>query len=353
MRKRKYIIIALFLFASFAITQKAFAKYVMQDTLAIGIYLDKTPPIIDVMSDGMTESFQNFANDIVKKKQDVIIHTSDNVQIKQNLYQYHPSKPNFDGVERQEFENGKVFSEEGYYKIVAVDTSGNQTEIVILLDKSAPEILVQYFKKGQASLQKRTAGVQKNFSMENILNSTEGNNGEIQENSNEIAEEIKQSEENKKEVTEVEVIEENIQETEEEEETIREDAEETIEVDVIETIQETEVSEKIVEDTEEIMENNDMIEATQMIETESEEEIQVLKELEKTDDEIMLMAAGDMYVGNEAEFRNALAMQASVIRVRQSIDFSAPVYINYAVTIVNEGIRSLWTQNIIRKWFRR
>lgn len=337
MRKRKYIIIALFLFASFAITQKAFAKYVMQDTLAIGIYLDKTPPIIDVMSDGMTESFQNFANDIVKKKQDVIIHTSDNVQIKQNLYQYHPSKPNFDGVERQEFENGKVFSEEGYYKIVAVDTSGNQTEIVILLDKSAPEILVQYFKKGQASLQKRTAGVQKNFSMENILNSTEGNNGEIQENSNEIAEEIKQSEENKKEVTEVEVIEENIQETEEEE-TIREDAEETIEVDVIETIQETEVSEKIVEDTEEIMENNDMIEVTQMIETESEEEIQVLKELEKTDDEIMLMAAGDMYVGNEAEFRNALAMQASVIRVRQSIDFSAPVYINYAVTIVNEGI---------------
>lgn len=325
MKKRKNIIIALFLLVSFANVKEAFAKYVMQDTLAIGVYLDKTPPIIDVTSDGTTESFQNFANDIVKKKQDVIIHTSDNVQIKQNLYQYHPSRPNFDEVERQEFENGKVFSEEGYYKIMAIDTSGNQTEIVVLLDKSAPEILVQYFKKGQASLVKQTAGVQKKFGAENILNSTEEGNDEIQENINEVGEESTQ---------ETEQSEENIQETEENE-TIQEDTEETIEVDVTETIQEMEVTEEIIEDTEKIMENNDTIEETQMIEMETKEEIQVL---EKADDEIMLMVAGDMYVGNEAEFRNALEMQASVIRVRQSIDFTSPIYINYAVTIVNEGI---------------
>lgn len=336
MKKRKNVIIALFLLVSFANVKEVFAKYVMQDTLAIGIYLDKTPPIIDVMSDGTTESFQNFANDIVKKKQDVIIHTSDNVQIKQNLYQYHPSRPNFDEVERQEFENGKVFSEEGYYKIMAIDTSGNQTEIVVLLDKSAPEILVQYFKKGQASLVKQTVGVQKNFLAENILNSIEENNDEIQENVNEIVveniQEIEPSEENEQEIAEEEVAGGRIQEIGKQE-TIQEDTEKMTKVEVTEEkIQEAEASEEIAE---EIIENNEIIEENLVVET---EELQETEELEITEDEIMLTAIGDMYVGNEAEFRNALAMQASVIRVRQSIDFTSPIYINYAVTIVNEGI---------------
>ena len=336
MKKRKNVIIALFLLVSFANVKEVFAKYVMQDTLAIGIYLDKTPPIIDVMSDGTTKSFQNFANDIVKKKQDVIIHTSDNVQIKQNLYQYHPSRPNFDEVERQEFENGKVFSEEGYYKIMAIDTSGNQTEIVVLLDKSAPEILVQYFKKGQASLVKQTVGVQKNFLAENILNSIEENNDEIQENVNEIVveniQEIEPSEENEQEIAEEEVAGGRIQEIGKQE-TIQEDTEKMTKVEVTEEkIQEAEASEEIAE---EIIENNEIIEENLVVET---EELQETEELEITEDEIMLTAIGDMYVGNEAEFRNALAMQASVIRVRQSIDFTSPIYINYAVTIVNEGI---------------
>ncbi len=336
MKKRKNVIIALFLLVSFANVKEVFAKYVMQDTLAIRIYLDKTPPIIDVMSDGTTESFQNFANDIVKKKQDVIIHTSDNVQIKQNLYQYHPSRPNFDEVERQEFENGKVFSEEGYYKIMAIDTSGNQTEIVVLLDKYAPEILVQYFKKGQASLVKQTVGVQKNFWAENILNSIEENNDEIQENVNEIVveniQEIEPSEENEQEIAEEEVAGGRIQEIGKQE-TIQEDTEKMTKVEVTEEkIQEAEASEEIAE---EIIENNEIIEENLVVET---EELQETEELEITEDEIMLTAIGDMYVGNEAEFRNALEMQASVIRVRQSIDFTSPIYINYAVTIVNEGI---------------
>ena len=336
MKKRKNVIISLFLLVSFANVKEVFEKYVMQDTLAIGIYLDKTPPIIDVMSDGTTESFQNFANDIVKKKQDVIIHTSDNVQIKQNLYQYHPSRPNFDEVERQEFENGKVFSEEGYYKIMAIDTSGNQTEIVVLLDKSAPEILVQYFKKGQASLVKQTVGVQKNFLAENILNSIEENNDEIQENVNEIVveniQEIEPSEENEQEIAEEEVAGGRIQEIGKQE-TIQEDTEKMTKVEVTEEkIQEAEASEEIAE---EIIENNEIIEENLVVET---EELQETEELEITEDEIMLTAIGDMYVGNEAEFRNALEMQASVIRVRQSIDFTSPIYINYAVTIVNEGI---------------
>lgn len=336
MKKRKNVIIALFLLVSFANVKEVFAKYVMQDTLAIRIYLDKTPPIIDVMSDGTTESFQNFANDIVKKKQDVIIHTSDNVQIKQNLYQYHPSRPNFDEVERQEFENGKVFSEEGYYKIMAIDTSGNQTEIVVLLDKYAPEILVQYFKKGQASLVKQTVGVQKNFWAENILNSIEENNDEIQENVNEIVveniQEIDPSEENEQEIAEEEVAGGRIQEIGKQE-TIQEDTEKMTKVEVTEEkIQEAEASEEIAE---EIIENNEIIEENLVVET---EELQETEELEITEDEIMLTAIGDMYVGNEAEFRNALEMQASVIRVRQSIDFTSPIYINYAVTIVNEGI---------------
>ncbi len=285
---------ALVLLASLTIAKKSFAKYVMQDTLAIGIYLDKTPPIISVASDGRTESFQELSDDTIKKKADVTIHTSDNVQIKQNLYQYHLSDPNFAEAETQEFENGKVFSEEGFYKIITVDTSGNQTEIIILLDKSVPDVCVEYFKRGEASLLKQTVATTKSFTMQNVQNGIEENIAENEKNSNEIVNEI-------------------IQETEE----TLEDIEEVIQVPI---------------------QNEEVIETVEFAEMQEAEETQEIKKTEIIEDEIMLMSVEDMYVGNETEFRNALAMQTSVIHIRQSIDFSAPIYINYAVTIVNEGL---------------
>lgn len=52
---------------------------------------------------------------------------------------------------------------------------------------------------------------------------------------------------------------------------------------------------------------------------------------------IMLLSAGDVFVGNETEFRNALAIGADVIHVRQSINFNSPIYINYPVKVIDES----------------
>lgn len=312
--------------------QKCFAKYAIQDTLTIGFYLDKIPPIIEITSNDTTESFQNTPKDVIKKKDHITIHTSDNTQIKQNFYQYNPSNKNFDETEKQDFENGTTFTEEGYYKIIAVDTSGNQTEIILLIDKSAPDIWVQYFKKGQSTLVRQTAGIRKNLATENTLNITEENTEENKEGFNEVVNEnVEKSEENQ--VIEEKEENENIEKTEENDEDFEPE----------EIVLETENSEEILEEEiltnpEEMIQNNQKKEEPEIVEPEELEDVQEIQESEVVQDEIMLMPAGDMYVGNEAEFRNALAMQASVIHVRQSIDFSSPLYINYAVTIINEGI---------------
>lgn len=297
MRKRKYIVLTIFVLVNFAIAHKSFAKYAMQNTLTIGIYLDKISPTIDVTSEGKTESFQNLLNDIVRKKDDVTIDTSDNVQIEKNKYQYNPNSSNFDEIEFQEFENGKTFSEEGFYKIITVDTSENQTEVIILLDKSAPDIWIQYFKKGEESIVRKTAATIKNLTTENVLNVTKKNIDENKENFNKV-------------------VSESIQEAEESE--VIEEKQDIKDIEITKEIE-------TIEDTGEVIQNL----------VSNEESIE---EIEDKENESMFMVVSDMYVGNEAEFRNALAMQTSVIHIRQSIDFSNPIYINYAVTIINEGI---------------
>lgn len=307
MEKRRYVIIVLFLLISFAMMQKSFAKYVIQDALTIGIYVDKISPIINVTSDEKTESFQKSSDDTIKKKADITIHTSDNVQIKQNMYQFHPSEPNFGETKMQQFEDGKIFTEEGFYRIITVDTSGNQTEIIILIDKTTPNVWVQYFKKGEATLVRQTASIISNLATENVVNIAKENTVEnVQETEN---------------ITKHEVIEEK---------------EEIKELEIKQNdIEEMETPKEVSENIEETIENNEEIEQMEVFEL---QEIQQLQESEKEESEIMLMSAGDRYVGNEAEFRNALEVQASVIHVRQSIDFSAPIYINHKVTIINEGI---------------
>lgn len=84
----------------------------------------------------------------------------------------------------------------------------------------------------------------------------------------------------------------------------------------------------------ESLEDVKVIEEEEIIESEEDDELEII---ETEENEIMLMSAGDIYVGNEAEFRNALAMQADVIHVRQSIDFGSTVYINYPVKVIDES----------------
>ncbi len=146
------------------------------------VYIDKTPPTINVITNGEKESFTKTQTDIVKRTQDITINTNDNIKIKTSEYYYNPTNSNFDGIDSNVFEGDKKITNEGYYKIVAIDTSGNKTEIIILLDKSAPDIVVKYYKKGEETAKlnstevRKVAATKKNLSSEQILNSIDEEN---------------------------------------------------------------------------------------------------------------------------------------------------------------------------------
>jgi len=147
------------------------------------VYIDKTPPIINVTSDGNKESFPTTQTEIIKRISDVTIDTTDNIKIDYNECYYNPSNNDFSGITPTKFDNEKKITDEGYYKFTAVDTSGNKTEIIILLDKSAPDIFVKYYKKGEETAKLKTtevrkvAAIKKNLSSENIIiDSTEKSN---------------------------------------------------------------------------------------------------------------------------------------------------------------------------------
>ena len=153
MIKRIYVIAILCIMALLFFVPKTYAKYVLSGSLSMEIYIDKTPPIIDVTNkDGSTESYPQTTSDVIKKNDDVILNTRDNVKIDYNEYYYNPTDNNFDGKTPTRFDNGKKLEDEGYYKIIAVDTSNNKTEIIILIDKTPPEVTVKFYKKGQISL---------------------------------------------------------------------------------------------------------------------------------------------------------------------------------------------------------
>lgn len=132
--------------------QNCYAKYVMADSKQMSVYIDKTPPVIELVNGSDKQEFSRTDTNIEKRTEGTIINTSDNIEIERNEIYYNPTENNFDGKTPTNFDNGKEIKDEGYYKIVAVDTSGNKTEIVILIDKSAPEITVKYYKKGEISL---------------------------------------------------------------------------------------------------------------------------------------------------------------------------------------------------------
>ena len=151
MKKRIFLIAILLIIFGVLLSQKTYAKYVLSDSLSMKVYIDKTPPIISVTSDGKKEDFDKSQTDLVKRTNDVTIDTTDNIKIDYNEVYYNPTTNNFDGKTPTRFDNGKQLTDEGYYKVVAVDTSGNKTEIIILLDKSAPNVTVKFYKKGEVS----------------------------------------------------------------------------------------------------------------------------------------------------------------------------------------------------------
>lgn len=148
-KKKFYLIAILFFMFSLIITQKSYAKYVLDGNLQMSVYIDKTPPVIDLTNNGTKETYNQTQTDLIKKSSDIVIDTSDNIKIAYNEFYYNPTANNFDGKTPTRFNNGRTFTEDGFYKIVAVDSSGNRTEIVFLIDKTPPDITYKFFKKGQ------------------------------------------------------------------------------------------------------------------------------------------------------------------------------------------------------------
>ena len=153
--KKKICIMLLIciLFSCLLTSQKSFAKYVILDKKQMNVYFDKTPPTITITNpNGDKESYDKTKDEVIKKTENITVDTDDNVKIDHNEVRYNPTEKDFEGKEPVEFENGKEFEDEGYYEITAVDTSGNKTVIVILIDRSAPEVTVKFYKKGQVSI---------------------------------------------------------------------------------------------------------------------------------------------------------------------------------------------------------
>lgn len=151
MNKKIYIFIIFCLFLGIFLCQKSYAKYVLGGNLEMNVYIDKTPPVIDLTNDGKTETFPKTQPDIIKRTDDTKIDTSDNIKIDHNEIRYNEAENNFDNKEPENFDNGKTITDEGYYEITAIDTSGNTTKIIVLIDKSAPEVTVKFYKKNQVS----------------------------------------------------------------------------------------------------------------------------------------------------------------------------------------------------------
>lgn len=318
MNKKRYIIAIFCLIFAMIFSQKTYAKYVMSDNLEMRVYIDKTPPIINVITNGEKESFPTTdLENVIKRTTDVTINTTDNIAIKENEYYYNPSNKEFDGISSKKFDNDENLTSEGFYKIVATDTSGNKTEIVILLDKSAPEVRVQYFKKGEersvlqnSTREKQVAAIRKYLSSQEVVNTENTVENSIIENS--VSENI----------TDENVVNEEIKEN-----IISDDTKNAEEMQ--------EITEEIIENAEEITEQTETIQD----EIINNKPIEEFKPMLQSESDIMVMTAraGDIYVGNETDFRNALNMQASTIHIGTSIDFSAPITINYPVTLVRES----------------
>lgn len=285
--RKKILIINIILIFCILISNVCFAKYKLENISSIDVYIDKTPPEITIFSNG--ESKKVNPNSETAYTEDIIVYTSDNVAIDYNEYYYNPTEKNFDNTDGKRFDSGKTFSDEGYYKIISVDTTGNKTEIIIIIDKTPPEITVNYYKSGEQPIYTSSVKVTKfvckpiQCLLENVLNLTEENND------NEVEE--------KQNITENEIVDKDIENTENIENEIKEEI--------------------IVEEKNEIEETKE----------------EVVEEKKETTLKMMLTAGYTAGASNETDFKNALNNGATAIITYASINFSSPIYINHPVTI--------------------
>lgn len=181
--KISVISIVLLLFC-LAFSQYSFAKYVINEQAELKVYIDKTPPTINIKSANNEQKFSVTDLDtVIKENSEIAVSTTDNIQIDYNEYYYNSVNKNFSDKEATKFDSGTVFSEDGYYKISTIDTSGNKTEIIILIDKTPPDVQVNYFKKGEdvAKTEIITAVAEKRkLASEEIINTDEIENKENQ-----------------------------------------------------------------------------------------------------------------------------------------------------------------------------
>lgn len=181
MSKKIIISLVIILTAMLSFLQyNVYAKYIMNGAINMNVYIDKTAPVITIKSNHNNGSYEKTnLNDIIKNNCAITVDTTDNIKIKENKYIYNPSSSDFNNIPAKNFETGTKLSEDGYYKIIAIDTLGNKTEIIVLIDKTAPEVKVQYFKKGEENKKTsnvkvmQVAGVKKNLVSEEIIETDE------------------------------------------------------------------------------------------------------------------------------------------------------------------------------------
>lgn len=258
-------------------SQTTYAKYLMDGDLGLKVYIDKTPPVINIKSDTIDESYsKSDLINIIKENKEIKITTSDNIKIDYNEYYYNASSNDFNNIQSNRFESGASFSDDGYYKFISVDTSGNKTEILVLIDKTPPDVEVKFYKKGQIAQTSTeiisVAAIKKDYLSENII---EVNENEIEESQNIVQEEL----------------------------------------------------------TNEIKEETIQAENNEIQNNEIEKEVEQEKEIEQTRVPMMAAARASTTVYNESDFRNALNNRVSNIVIGTSINFGSSLYINYAVTI--------------------
>lgn len=170
----------------------SYAKYVMNEYISLKVNIDKTPPIIIIATENTEENYtKTDLETVISKSSEILISSSDNVKIDYNEYKYNPISKDFLNSESIKFDNDTIFTEDGYYKVTSVDTSGNKTEIIILIDKTPPEVEVNFYKKGQETQAKTEiisiATVKKKYLSENIVEVTDNS---LEENQNIIQEEV-------------------------------------------------------------------------------------------------------------------------------------------------------------------
>lgn len=151
MRKISIISFVLILFL-ILFSQTTYAKYILNNNLGLELYIDKTPPTINIKSDTMDETYsKSDLNNIIKENKEITVNTSDNIKIDYNEYYYNSLANDFNNIQANKFDSGTKFTDDGYYKFVAIDTSGNKTEIIVLIDKTPPDVEVKFYKKGEVA----------------------------------------------------------------------------------------------------------------------------------------------------------------------------------------------------------